>query len=70
MPTMKAIALAIGALLLAACSKPSEVAFFPNMPEGLEDCKVYNLRSDKKTKVVHQTTVIEERRPPRKAEDL
>lgn len=50
---MKALLIAALATIAAGCSQSDGTAFFPKMPAGLEDCKVYNVQSEDQAKVVH-----------------
>lgn len=50
---MKALLIAALATIAAGCSQSDGTAFFPKMPKGLDDCKVYNVKSDDENKVVH-----------------
>lgn len=50
---MKAILASLTTVFIFGCTDNNGVAFFPEMPDGLKDCKVYNVQSDDKSKTLH-----------------
>lgn len=50
---MKSILAILSFAVLFGCSNHQQSAYFPDLPEGLKDCKVYNVRSDDNEKVLH-----------------